>query len=451
MTKGVRTGPARVAVVGSGPAAFYSAEALLKAATPCQVDMFERLPAPFGLVRYGVAPDHPKLKSVVSVFERIAMVPGFRFFGNVEVGRDVAIDLLRRAYDAVVIATGAGAEQRLDVPGIDLPGCHTATEFVGWYNGHPDYAARSFDLSGRHAIVVGQGNVAVDVCRILARPVAELRRTDIADHALAALAESRVADIQLVGRRGPAQAKFTTRELRELGALPDVAAHAEVRELELNAESRAELEDKGNEVPRRNLEVLRDFACRNGDAPRSIRVRFLLAPVRVEGNCRVERLVLQRNRLVGPPFAQQAAPTGEEITLPCDLLVSSIGYRGVPIPGVPFDARTATIPHRSGRVLREDGAVMLGLYCVGWIKRGATGVIGTNRACALETVESMLADRESWPRGEHREPAEFLHGIVSWQDWLRLDAIEKAHGRIRDRPRVKVTQVDAMLAAIGTH
>jgi ferredoxin--NADP+ reductase len=456
MTEGARTGPARVAVVGSGPAAFYTAEALLKAAMPCEVDMFERLPTPFGLVRYGVAPDHPKLKSVVAVFERIATLPGFRFFGNVEVGRDVTIELLRRAYDAVVMATGAGAEQRLNIPGIDLPGCHTATEFVGWYNGHPDHAGRSFDLSGRHAIVVGQGNVAVDVCRILARPVAELCRTDMADHALAALAESHVAQIQLIGRRGPAQAKFTNRELRELGELPDVAAHADLGDLELNAESRTELEDKANDVPRRNLEVLQDFARRQGDAPKSIRVRFLLTPVRVEGDGRVERLVLRRNRLEGPPFAQRAVPTDEELTLPCDLLVSSIGYRGVPLPGVPFDARTATIPHRGGRVLRADGEVVPRLYCVGWIKRGATGVIGTNRACAVETVESMFADREGWRRAVHREPAGLLAApdaarvrTVSWQDWLRLDGIEKAHGRTGDRPRVKLTHVDVMLAALA--
>lgn len=442
------THPERVAVIGSGPAAFYTAEALLKAATPCDVDMFERLPTPFGLVRYGVAPDHAKLKSVTAVFERIAQLPGFRFFGNVEVGRDVTIERLRSAYDAVVIATGASAEQRLDIPGIDLPGCHTATEFVSWYNGHPDHAERTFDLSGRHAIVVGQGNVAIDVARILARPVDELRRTDIADHALAALAESRIADIRIVGRRGPAQAKFTTRELRELGELPGVTPRAESDELDLDAESRAELEEKTNETARKSLEVLQSFANREGTASRTLGILFLLTPVRVEGTHRIERLVFRRNRLVGPPFERRAVPTDEEITLPCDLLVTSIGYSSVPLPGAPFDARTATLPHRRGRVLDADGRAIPGLYCAGWVKRGPTGVIGTNRACAVETVESMLADRGSWARVPRIDLTTDFAAPVSWADWSRLDQIEKARGSEASRPRVKVTNVASMLAAV---
>ena len=447
MTEAPHAAPARVAVVGSGPAGFYTAEALLKAEPRCDVDLLERLPTPFGLVRYGVAPDHAKLKSVTAVFERIAQLPGFRFFGNVEVGREVMIEQLRGAYDAVVLATGASAERRLDIPGIGLPGCHTATEFVGWYNGHPDHAERTFDLSGRHAVVVGQGNVAIDVVRILARPVDELRRTDIADHAIAALSGSRIADISIIGRRGPAQAKFTTRELRELGELANVTARAEADELALNAQSLAELEDKTNEVPRRNLEILQGFANRQDTAPRTLGVRFLLTPVRVEGRHRAERLVLKRNRLVGPPFEQRAVPTDDEITLPCDLLVTSIGYRSVPIPGVPFDARTATLPHRNGRVLGDDGVPVPGLYCAGWVKRGPTGVIGTNRACANETVESMLADRDGWPRVSRTDLAAAFGAPVAWADWLRLDHTEKARGGETNRPRVKVTTIEDMLAA----
>jgi len=448
MTGATHAAPARVAVIGSGPAAFYTAEALLKAAEPCAVDMFERLPTPFGLVRYGVAPDHAKLKSVTAVFERIAQLPGFRFFGNVEVGRDLSIERLRSACDAVVIATGASAEQRLDIPGIDLPGCHTATEFVSWYNGHPDHAERTFDLSGRHAVVIGQGNVAIDVARILARPVDELRRTDITDHAITALAGSRIADIRIVGRRGPAQAKFTTRELRELGELPGVTPRAEPDELDLDAESRTELEDKASETARKNLEVLQSFANRQDTAPRTLGIRFLLTPVRVEGTHRIERLVLRRNRLVGPPFERRAVPTDEEITLPCDLLVTSIGYRSVPLPGTPFDAGTATLPHRNGRVLDADGQPIPGLYCAGWVKRGPTGVIGTNRACANETVESMLADRSNWPHARHDDIASTLAACVSWADWLRLDQIERARGSEAGRPRVKVANVATMLAAL---
>lgn len=448
MTGPTHAGPARVAIIGSGPAAFYTAEGLLKAPEPCTVDLFERLPTPFGLVRYGVAPDHAKLKSVTAVFERIAQLPGFRFFGHVEVGRDVTIEQLRSAYDAVVIATGASAEQRLDIPGVDLPGCHTATEFVSWYNGHPDHAERAFDLSGQHAVVVGQGNVAIDVARILARPIDELRRTDIADHAIAALTESRIADIRIVGRRGPAQAKFTTRELRELGELTSVTPRAGLDELVLNAESIAELEDKANEVPRKNMEVFQAFASRQDTAPRTLGIRFLLTPVRVEGRHRVERIVLRRNRLVGPPFEQRAVPTDEEITLPCDLLITSIGYRSVPMLGVPFDERTATLPHRDGRVLGADGEPIPGLYCAGWVKRGPTGVIGTNRACATETVESMLADRGGWLRAPHFGLAPGLDAAVSWVDWLRLDQMEKSRGSEANRPRMKMTRVGEMLAAL---
>jgi ferredoxin--NADP+ reductase len=383
------------------------------------------------------------------VFERVAQLPGFRFFGNVEVGRDVTIEQLRGAYDAVVIATGASAEQRLDVPGIDLPGCHTATEFVSWYNGHPDHADRTFDLSGRHAIVVGQGNVAIDVARILARPIDELRRTDIADHAIAALAGSRIADVRIVGRRGPAQAKFTTRELRELGELTDVAPRAESEELLLNAASVAELEEKANEVPRKNMEVFQAFASRQDNAARTLGMRFLLTPVRVEGTHRIERLVLRRTRLDGPPFEQRAVPTDDEITLPCDLLITSIGYRSVPIPGVPFDERTATIPHRTGRVLGANGDPIPGLYCAGWVKRGPTGVIGTNRACATETVESMLADRRDWHHVRHDDLASTLAPYVSWADWQRLDRIEMARGSEASRPRVKAVNVTSMLSAIA--
>lgn len=450
MTGPTRAGPARVAIIGSGPAGFYTAEGLLKAAEPCEVDLFERLPVPFGLVRYGVAPDHAKLKSVTAVFERIAQLPGFRFFGNVEVGRHVTIEQLRGAYDAVVIATGASAELRLDIPGIDLPGCHTATEFVSWYNGHPDHADRTFDLSGRHAIVMGQGNVAIDVARILARPIDELRRTDIADHAIAALAGSRIAGVCIVGRRGPAQAKFTTRELRELGELTEVAPRTEAEELLLNAASVAELEEKANEVPRKNMEVFQSFANRQDAASRTLGIRFLLTPVRVEGTHRIERLVLRRNRLDGPPFGQRAVPTDDEITLPCDLLVTSIGYRSVPIPGVPFDERTATIPHRTGRVLGANGDPIAGLYCAGWVKRGPTGVIGTNRACATETVESMLADREAWPHAPRIDLARELDAAVSWADWLRLDRMETSRGAETSRPRVKLTRVVEMLAALPT-
>jgi ferredoxin--NADP+ reductase len=448
-------GPVRVAVIGSGPAGFYTAEALLRAAVPFEVDMFERLPAPFGLVRYGVAPDHPKLKSAAAVFDRIARSPGFRFFGNVEIGRDCGVGALRGVYSAVVLATGAPAERRLDIPGIGLPGCHTAAEFVGWYNAHPDYADRRFDLSGRTAVVIGQGNVAIDVCRILARRVEELRRTDIAAHALEALARSRIEEIHLVGRRSPAQARFTGKELRELGELDGVAACAQADELEPNSESRAELDDRLNDVGRKNLEILRRFADKDHAAQRRIELRFLLSPVRAEGEGRIRRLVLKRNRLAGPAFSQRAVATEEELALPCDLLIASIGHRSEPIPGVSFDTSAGAVPHSQGRVLDAQGRPIAGLYCAGWVKRGATGIIGTNRACALETVESMLADMDRWPvpaRDAAADPVARLRlsgrRLVTWQDWLRLDTVEQSRGREENRPRVKIGRIEEMLAAL---
>jgi ferredoxin--NADP+ reductase len=448
-------GHARVAVVGAGPAGFYAAEALLRAPVPLHVDMFERLPTPFGLVRYGVAPDHPKLKSTTAVFERIARSPGFRYLGNVEAGRDVSVEALRAAYPAVVLATGAPVAQRLEIPGIGLAGCHTAAELVGWYNGHPEHAQRRFDLSGRVAVVVGQGNVALDICRMLARPVEELRGTDIAPCALEALARSRIEEIHVVGRRGPVQSRFAGKELRELGELTGVVTRADADELDLNAESHTELGDKRNDAARKNLEILHGFAHDARSASRRINLRFLLSPVCAHGDGKVRRLVLRRNRLFGAPFSQRAVGTGEQLELPCDLLIASLGQRGQPIAGVPFDASAGVLPHRRGRVLDGQGNPIPGLYCVGWAKRGAAGIIGTNRACALETVESMLADASRWPPVAPEAAAVLvarLHASsrrpVSWTDWLRLDRIERCRGQAESRPRVKLASVAEMLAVL---
>jgi ferredoxin--NADP+ reductase len=332
--------PLQVAVVGSGPSGFYAAEALLKSGRTVDVDLIERLPAPFGLVRYGVAPDHPKLKEAILTYQVIARLPRFAFLGNVRVGRDVTVDELLAHYHAVVFACGAEADRRLGVPGEELAGSHTATEFVAWYNGHPEYRDRHFDLSAEVVAVVGQGNVAADVCRILAKSVDELRDTDIAEHALEALAASRVREIHVIGRRGPAQAKFTNKELKELGDLAHCAAQVDPGALELNAESLKELEAKTNFISAKNVEILRDFASRApGAKPRRLIFHFLKSPAGLVGAGRLQEVVLVRNRLEGAPFEQVARETGQTETLACQLLFRSIGYSGVPVPGLPFDAR----------------------------------------------------------------------------------------------------------------
>ncbi|HEU5169233.1 MAG TPA: FAD-dependent oxidoreductase [Gemmatimonadales bacterium] len=453
---GTAENPLRVAIVGSGPSGFYAAEALFRSDATVLVDMFERLPAPFGLVRHGVAPDHAKLKEAIRVYEGIARTPGFRFLGNVSVGRDVTVEDLRRAYHAVVFCCGAESDRRLGIPGEDLPGSYTATEFVGWYNGHPDYRDRQFDLSREVAVIIGQGNVAIDVCRILAKTVDELKHTDITEHALEALAESRIREIHLVGRRGPAQAKFTTKEFRELGELSECEPVVDPADLALNPESLAELEERAGSTAKKNIEVLQGFVSRpSRGCPRRIFLRFLLSPVELKGGDHMERVVFERNRLEGPPFQQSARGTGEHIEQPCGILFRSIGYRGVAIPGVPFDARQGVFPSRDGRIVEPSGAAIPGLYAAGWIKRGPTGIIGTNRADGVATVKTLLADLpglDSVPKpgadGLVLARGAENHGPVSWNDWLVIDRAEIERGEPRSKPREKFTRVQEMLAQL---
>jgi ferredoxin/flavodoxin---NADP+ reductase len=442
-----------VAIVGAGPSGFYAAEALLRSDLPVQVNMIERLPTPFGLVRSGVAPDHPKLKEAILVYDRIAHAPGFNFLGNVSVGRDVSVAELRAAHHAVIFACGAETDRRMGIPGEDLPGSYTATEFVGWFNGHPDYRDRTFDLSQGVVAIVGQGNVAADVCRILAKPVAQLRATDIAEHALDALAKSRVKEIHVIGRRGPVQAKFTTKELRELGEIADCSVLVDPAELTLNAESEAELAHRSNINGPGNLSLFRAFASRKVRfGRRTIWFRFHLSPAALVGDRHVEKIILTRNLLEGAPFAQVARPTKEQIEIPCGLVFRSIGYRGVPIPGLPFDEARGTVPHATGRVLDGAGTVE-GLYVTGWLKRGPTGIIGTNRADSVETVQSLLAElpkicKREKPGAEALGPLLERRGIrvLNYQNWLKIDAAEIDRGKPKGKPREKFTRIHEMLA-----
>jgi len=433
-------GALRVAVVGSGPAGFYAAGALLAADVPVEVDMLERLPTPWGLVRLGVAPDHPKIKSVSRAFEKIALQPGFRFLGNVEVGRDVMNEELLEHYDAVVYAVGAQSDRRMGIPGEDLPGSWAATEFVAWYNGHPDFQDRRFDLSGERAIVIGNGNVAVDVARMLALTPEELAPTDTTDAAIDALDGAGIREIVMVGRRGPAQAAFTTPELIELGELAGADVIVDPAELE-----GAEPTDTNSE---RNLAVLREYAAREPEGKRKrLVLRFFLSPVAILGGGRVEAIELVRNRLEPDAGgALRALPTGETETLECGIVFRSVGYRGVALPGVPFDEERGTLANERGRVAP-------GVYAAGWIKRGPSGVIGTNKKDATETVELLLEDLRDGPRKDRPagEIERLLAGrgvrLVLYPGWTSIDEHERAAGEPLGRPRVKLCTWDELLAA----
>lgn len=451
---GTAGNPLRAAIVGSGPSGFYAAEALLRSGRAVHVDMLERLPAPFGLVRYGVAPDHPKLKEPILVYDRIARSGSFAFFGNVTVGRDASVAELQATHHVVVFACGAETDRRLGIPGEALPGSHTATEFVGWYNGHPDYRDRQFDFSHEVAVIIGQGNVAADVCRVLAKSVDELRHTDIAQHALEALARSRVREIHVIGRRGPTQAKFTPQELKELGELANCDPVVDSDELVLNAPSEAERADKMNRAGARNIEILRGFSTRPQRGGKRCHFRFLLSPVEIRGGARVERVLLERNRLEGEAFKQVAVGIGEKIELECGLLFRSIGYRGVPIPGVSYDNKRGVIPNRDGRVL-IDGEPAPGLYVTGWIKRGPSGIIGTNRADSVATVAALLEDlpqltarNKAGSAGLHTLLANRGVRVIDYSGWLNIDRAEIERGQAKGKPREKFTACEEMLAVI---
>jgi ferredoxin--NADP+ reductase len=445
----------RVAVVGSGPAGFYAAGALLGREVPVEVDMIERLPTPWGLVRLGVAPDHPKLKSVSRAYERIAERPGFRFLGNVEVGRDLHHSDLARLYDAVIYAVGAQSDKRLGIPGEDLPGSWPATEFVAWYNGHPDFQELEFDLNVERALVIGNGNVALDVARMLALTPEELAPTDTTDPAIDAIGASAISEIVVVGRRGPAQASWTTQELKELGELAGADVVVDPGDLELDPASEAALEDDTSS--QRNLEVLKGFAAHEAtDKPVTIRLRFLLSPVAIHGDEHVESVELIHNRLEKQDGRLVAVPSDEHETLECGLVFRSVGYRGVGLPELPFEERRGTIRNELGRVVDADGNHVAQSYCAGWIKRGPTGIIGTNKKDATETVAQLLEDVHEG-RVVHREEvtADSVETLLADRDvravmypgWTSIDELERAAGEKLGRPRVKLRTWDELLDA----
>ena len=451
--------PLRVAIVGAGPSGFYAAGALLQQKEiHVSIDIFDRLPTPYGLVRYGVAPDHQKIKSVTKVYERTVRDSRVRYFGNVGLGEEISRDELKSHYDQIIYATGASADKKLDIPGEELAGSFSATEFVAWYNGHPDFTDRDFDLSVESVAIVGVGNVAMDVTRILAKSIDELAQTDIADYALEKLRASRVKHIHVVARRGPAQAKFTNPEIKELGELSEADVIINPSDLVLDPASIASLESDRTAV--RNLETMQALAERGATGkPRQIHFHFLRSPVELCGDDAVKSMRMEVNELHPTDTGYIACDgVGRFETLDVGLVFRSIGYRSLPIPGVPFYDKWGIIPNEKGRVTAtHKGEVVPGEYVVGWAKRGPTGVIGTNKPDAVETVAAMLEDvNRLEPVSDEKATAQAIVALMqargadyfTFEDWLKLEAIEDERGKAEGRPRVKITSEAAMLAAV---
>ncbi len=460
---GTEDEPLRVAIIGAGPAGFYAADRILREeGVTAQVDLFDRLPTPYGLVRGGVAPDHPKIKAVTRVYERTARLEGFRFFGNVEIGRDLGVEELERHYHAILYTFGAEDDRELGIPGEDLAGCHPASDLVGWYNAHPDFADRDFGLDRtKRVVVIGNGNVALDAARMLALDDAELRKTDIADHAIEVLDSSTVEEIVVVGRRVPAQAAFTNPEVIELGDLEEAEVVTEPEEVALDPVSQAWIEsEEADKTSKVNVATVQSYSERTpGTKPKTIRLRFLLSPVEILGDGTVEGIVLGRNELVEEDGSLRARDTGERETLSCEMVIRSVGYRGAPLAGVPFDSGSGTIPNRAGRVTEgPDGPPRTGHYTAGWIKRGPSGVIGTNKKCATETVAMLIEDvaagdllspSDPSPDAIERLLAEREAGQVDFSGWEKIDLAEIGRGEPQGRPRVKFASREELLSASG--
>ena len=461
---GTKENPLRVAIVGAGPTGFYTAEHLFKHKDIfVQVDMFDSLPTPFGLVRAGVAPDHQKIKSVTNVYTRTAQNPGFRFYGNVKFGTDITLEDLRNHYHQIVYCTGAQTDNTLNIPGTDLEGHHPATEFVAWYNGHPDFRDCVFDLSQEKVAVIGVGNVAIDVARILCLSHDELAKTDIADYALEALSNSGVREVTIIGRRGPVQAAFTTPEVKEIGELEETDVFVLPEEAELDELSQEQLVTSADRGTARKVELLQSYAENEPTGkPKQMTLRFLVSPVEMYGDesGHVTGMKLVKNEL----YATEAGTLRPRATdqfedLEAGLVFRSIGYRGVPLPGVPFNESWGVILNEEGRVVNPDTKEpVTGEYTAGWIKRGPSGVIGTNKPDALETVGKMIEDLEAGitlhPEFPGRAEAQrFIEArqpdYFSFEDWETLNAIEVARGEESGRPRVKMTSVGEMMIAAG--
>ena len=447
----------RIAIIGSGPAGFYAAEALLKRTdTVVHVDMFDRLPTPYGLVRGGVAPDHQSIKAVTRVYEKTAARPTFRFLGNVSLGRDVTVEDLRQHYHQIVYAIGNEADRRLGIPCEGIPRCTPATVFIGWYNGHPDYHHAQIDLSVPRVAVVGNGNVAIDTARILLRTPAELEKTDVAAHALEALRNSQVREVYILGRRGPEQASFTPPELKEFGEMEDVDPIVVPEELA----GCVIPESAGNTQQEKNLKILQSFATRQpGAKAKKLHLRFLVSPTGIIAGAdgKVAGLVLEKNRLEAQPDGTVSARgTGETEVLEVGMVLPAIGFAAKRITGVPYDEKARVIANEDGRVVDPvSRAVIANEYVVGWARTGPQGLIGSHKPASAHVVEHMVADGAGLEARELPDSGAIVSllrqrgvQVVSFNDWKRLDEVEVARGEQRNSPRDKIVDVDAMLALL---
>jgi ferredoxin/flavodoxin---NADP+ reductase len=449
--------PLRVAIVGAGPSGFYAAGQLLAAGEPqFAVDLYDRLPTPYGLVRSGVAPDHPKIKSVTKAYDKTTDHERFRFFGHVELGTDIGREHLLEHYHVVLYTIGTSTDKRLGIPGEDLGGSHAATEFVAWYNGHPDHSGLEVDLQAKQAVVVGAGNVAIDVARMLALAPSELEITDTADHAIEVLSASGIEEITILARRGPLQAAFTNPELLEMGELE--RGDVEVLGAELDERSAVALQE-ADKTRRRNVEIIQDYAARpKTGKPITVRFRFLASPVELLGDAdgHVRAVKIENNAIVARDDGSLAARgTGTFEEIPAQLVFRSIGYTGEPVAGIPFDERRGLISNDGGRVTDAGGVQQVGEYVSGWIKRGPSGVIGTNKKDSQDTVAKILEDaaagRLNDPVADDIESMIATHCLhaVTWEGWQAIDAIETAAGEASSpgRPRVKLTEWAALREA----
>ncbi len=445
--------PLRVAIVGAGPAGVYVADVLHKSGTDAAVDLFERLPAPYGLIRYGVAPDHPRIKGIITALRQVMSRPGVRLFGNVEYGVDIKLDDLRRHYDAVVFSTGAEKDRDLDIPGIELPGSFGGAAYVSWFDGHPD-VPREWPLDAESIAVIGAGNVALDVARMLAKTGDELLYTEIPDNVYEGLKANRVREVHVFARRGPAQAKFTPLELRELDHSPNVEVIVSPEDIEYDDGSVAAI--NADNQTRLVVREFERFAMREpGDRPRRLHLHFFEAPVAVLGEERVEGLRTERTELDG---TGNVRGTGRFTDWPAEAVYRCVGYRSSELVDLPWDPRSHTVPHAAGRVLDLDGQPLPGVYVNGWVKRGPVGLIGHTKGDAIETVGSLLADVDSLPRPPEPSPDAVVALLESrglayttWEGWERLDAHEVAAGANRSRERVKVVPRQEMVDVSRGH
>ncbi|MEC8678785.1 MAG: FAD-dependent oxidoreductase [Candidatus Margulisiibacteriota bacterium] len=443
----------KIAIIGSGPSAFYAAQALFKGHDDLKVDMFEKLPTPYGLLRGGVAPDHQQMKTVSKAYDKIASHENFRFFGNVEIGKDIDLPTLKKYYNCVILAIGAETDRKMNIPGEDLSGSYTATEFVAWYNGQPNYQNHQFNLNGSTAIIIGQGNVAVDVTRILSKPVTELQKTDITQKAIDLLKNSRIKDVYMVGRRGPAQAAFTELELKELGHIDGVnlkihddlnLSEADLQEVELSSKAR------------KNIKLLKEFKESLPFDPnkKTIHLLFFSSPIEVvDDKNQIKKVVFEKNILVGEAGKQKAQSSGETFEIECDILLRSIGYKGVPFKGLPFDDRKGVIPNDKGQVVEIDGTHVEDTYVTGWIKRGPSGVIGTNRSDSIETVGTCLATLEKTTIKDATDIVTVFNEknikFLTYEDWKIIDEYEVKAGHELGKPREKVTSIDKIFEILN--